>query len=59
MPLLSGLQWEGIPTTSRKAKWIVIIIGRFKGEKLAERRTLNFDALDPQPYAADFKFPTE
>lgn len=47
VPLLSGLQWEGIPTTSRKAKWIVTIIGRFKGEKLAERRTLNFDALDP------------
>jgi predicted ester cyclase len=29
-------EWEGIPETGRKAKWTVIIIGRFKGEKLAE-----------------------
>ena len=28
--------WEGIPATGRKAKWTVIIIGRFEGEKLAE-----------------------
>ena len=25
-------QWEGIPATGRKAKWTVIIIGRFEGE---------------------------
>ena len=29
-------QWEGIPATGRKAKWTVIIIGRFEGERLAE-----------------------
>jgi predicted ester cyclase len=29
-------EWEGIPATGRKAKWTVIIIGRFEGEKLAE-----------------------
>ena len=29
-------EWEGIPATGRKAKWTVIIIGRFAGEKLAE-----------------------
>jgi predicted ester cyclase len=29
-------EWEGIPSTGRKAKWTVIIIGRFEGEKLAE-----------------------
>ena len=29
-------QWEGIPATGRKAKWTVIIIGRFEGEKLEE-----------------------
>ena len=29
-------EWEGIPETGRKAKWTVIIIGRFKGEKLVE-----------------------
>jgi predicted ester cyclase len=29
-------QWEGIPATGRKAKWTVIIISRFEGEKLAE-----------------------
>ena len=28
--------WEGIPATGRSAKWTVIIIGRFEGEKLAE-----------------------
>jgi predicted ester cyclase len=28
--------WEGIPATGRKAKWTVIIIGRFEGEKVAE-----------------------
>jgi len=28
--------WEGIPATGRKAKWTVIIIGRFEGEKLAK-----------------------
>ena len=29
-------QWEGIPATGRKAKWTVIIISRFEGERLAE-----------------------
>ena len=29
-------EWEGIPATGRTAKWTVIIIGRFEGEKLAE-----------------------
>ena len=29
-------EWEGIAPTGRKAKWTVIIIGRFEGEKLAE-----------------------
>ena len=29
-------KWEGISPTGRKAKWTVIIIGRFEGEKLAE-----------------------
>jgi predicted ester cyclase len=29
-------EWEGISATGRKAKWTVIIIGRFEGEKLAE-----------------------
>src|SRR5215831_3711144 len=29
-------EWEGIPATGRKAKWTVIIIGRFEGDKLAE-----------------------
>ena len=29
-------EWEGIPATGRKAKWTVIIMGRFEGEKLAE-----------------------
>jgi len=29
-------EWEGIPETGRKAKWTVIIIGRFEGDKLAE-----------------------
>jgi hypothetical protein len=29
-------EWEGVPATGRKAKWTVIIIGRFKGHKLAE-----------------------
>jgi predicted ester cyclase len=28
--------WEGIPATGREAKWTVIIIGRFEGDKLAE-----------------------
>ena len=28
--------WEGIPATGRSAKWTVIIIGRFEGERLAE-----------------------
>ena len=28
--------WEGIAATDRTAKWTVIIIGRFEGEKLAE-----------------------
>jgi predicted ester cyclase len=28
--------WEGIPATGRKAKWTMIIIGRFEGEKVAE-----------------------
>jgi predicted ester cyclase len=26
--------WEGIPATGREAKWTVIIIGRFEGDKL-------------------------
>ena len=43
-------QWEGIPATGRKAKWTVIIIGRFEGEKLAEDwveydRTICFGSL--------------
>jgi predicted ester cyclase len=29
-------EWEGISATGRKAKWTVIIIGRFEGNKLAE-----------------------
>jgi predicted ester cyclase len=29
-------EWEGIPATGRKAKWTVIIIGRFERDKLAE-----------------------
>jgi predicted ester cyclase len=29
-------EWEGIPATGRKAKWTVVIIGRFAGDKLAE-----------------------
>jgi len=29
-------EWEGISATGRKAKWTVIIIGRFEGDKLAE-----------------------
>ena len=29
-------EWEGIPATDRSAKWTVIIIGRFEGDKLAE-----------------------
>ena len=29
-------EWEGIPATGRKAKWTVIIIGRFEGETLTE-----------------------
>ena len=29
-------EWENIPATGRKAKWTVIIIGRFEDEKLAE-----------------------
>ena len=29
-------EWEGISATGRKAKWTVIIIGRFEDEKLAE-----------------------
>jgi predicted ester cyclase len=29
-------EWEGVPATGRKAKWTVIIIGRFEGHKLAE-----------------------
>jgi predicted ester cyclase len=29
-------EWEGIPASGRTAKWTVIIIGRFEGEKLAE-----------------------
>lgn len=28
--------WEGIPATGRKARWTVIIIGRFENERLAE-----------------------
>ena len=28
-------EWEGIPATGRKAKWTVIIIGRFEGDKHA------------------------
>jgi predicted ester cyclase len=28
--------WDNIPSKARKASWSVIIIGRFKGEKLAE-----------------------
>src|SRR5215475_7838368 len=27
-------EWEGIPATGRKAKWTVVIIGRFEGDKL-------------------------
>jgi hypothetical protein len=34
--LLRRLSREGIPATGRKAKWTVIIIGRFEGEKLAK-----------------------
>jgi predicted ester cyclase len=29
-------EWEGISATNRAARWTVIIIGRFEGEKLAE-----------------------
>ncbi len=29
-------EWEGSPATDRKAKWTVIIMSRFEGEKLAE-----------------------
>jgi predicted ester cyclase len=29
-------EWERISATNRAAKWTVIIIGRFEGEKLAE-----------------------
>jgi predicted ester cyclase len=29
-------QWEGIPATGRKAKWTVMVMGRFEGEKRAE-----------------------
>ena len=29
-------EWEGMPPSGRKAKWTVIIIGRFEGDKLAE-----------------------
>ena len=29
-------EWEGISPTGRKARWTVIIIGRFEDEKLAE-----------------------
>ena len=30
-------EWEGISATGRKAKWTVIIIGRFEGDKLGGR----------------------
>jgi len=29
-------EWEGIPAKGRKAKWTVIIIGRFERDKIAE-----------------------
>ena len=29
-------EWEGIPPKGRKAKWTVIIIGRFERDKIAE-----------------------
>src|SRR5215471_7856442 len=29
-------EWEGIPPKGRKAKWTVIIVGRFERDKIAE-----------------------
>ena len=38
-------EWEGIPGTGRKAKWTVIIIGRFEDEKLAEDWSNTIDTI--------------